>query len=349
MFTWASDDPGVGRTTWRWYRGVDGGFADPAVWRLPLPVAAWQSASTVVRDLDADARPDLLVWDGADWRWYRGVDGGFEAVSRPWALPEGIDHAPFGRLGDAAGETFEWDLRDLDGDGVPDLVVYVDDARPEVGQTVWRSWAGSATGFVGPERPWALPADGLDHWGSPRGAPWALVTLDRLPRPELVLRSEPADATVGTTLWRVWRAGPDGFVAPAEGFDLPTDYTPGFFEGVDGGLWTARDLDGDGALDLVVTESDDAAAVEPGRTEWHLHRGDRAWFDARPRSFELPPAYPVGTFAHAAGGHGPTIWGLTDVNGDDRPDVLVTSWDAGTFEGLGVRRWVAHVGVCAPQ
>ncbi|MEZ4454845.1 MAG: hypothetical protein R3B09_35670, partial [Nannocystaceae bacterium] len=190
---------------WEVYRGRDQGFADQAIaWMVPgdghdghglvttdgtpeLLGDAWWT----LLDVDGDARPELVItghssvfdgWIGRPpgyplkphWEVYASDDHGFAATPTTWALPEGgpagygyYTHAdkPW-YVGDPA-----WTTRDLDGDGVVDLVVTgvavdLDQGVPviaalgSVDEPHWEVYRGGVDGFAAEPIVWPVPVGG---------------------------------------------------------------------------------------------------------------------------------------------------------------------------------------------
>ena len=200
----AGDDPAVGKTKWRVYRNTGSGFATtPSDYALPTDYANGYfygtSGSTYcdsyngyarpayqVRDMTADGLPDLVVMEtctgslaGDDpavgktkWRVYAGGASGFASAPSDFALP--TEYAK-GYFYDTSGSTYcdsyngyarpAYQLRDMDADGRPDLVVTEtctgslagDD--PAAGKAYWLVHAGGANGFSTSPVEWCLPGD----------------------------------------------------------------------------------------------------------------------------------------------------------------------------------------------
>jgi hypothetical protein len=154
---------------------------------------------------------------------HRNTGAGF-GPAEDWLLPGGYPEGTFARTGATEDAELAWMLRDLTGDGVPDMVI-VRDARPEpateaVGTAIWTVYAGAAredgpkgVGFTGDALAFVLPT------GLPEGAlaspgdlsdaspAWALLDLDTDGRLDLVVTEwrGGTEEGVGETQWRVWK------------------------------------------------------------------------------------------------------------------------------------------------
>ncbi len=307
---------------WEVHRGGPGGFAAPAAWMLPQGVGLLgrglvdlEGAPTDVsdhgwalRDLDGDARPELIVtsiggFDGkilplgndAAPRWdvYRNTGEGFAGEPVAWSLPpapdgprilvvEGADPAPGG---------LAWSVVDLDIDGFADLAI---------------------TGRV--------PIQGFRVPGFPDSPHWE------------VHRGGPTGFSDVTTTWEVPQGGGkySGFAAPAGGGAADGDE-----------LWALLDLDGDGRRDLVVTgaqvdDADGAAAFTDGGAHWRVHRNSGSGFNLSYEPWAIPGEgggkggrgyyATVGGREAAGSTSGPydaTGWETVDVDGDGWLDLVV--------------------------
>jgi Domain of unknown function (DUF1929)/FG-GAP repeat len=215
-------------------------------------------ASIAVADLDADAHPDvvLLMCDAAV-----GRNGGYYRVGRglddAGVLTGGwTDWQPvpdwFSDENEAAGVA----VADVDGDGRPDLVVFMIDAPAGPNQGWFRvGWAlDPATGTVtGGWTAWQQVPDWFPSANA--GGDVTVADIDGDGRPDLVVlmvdappetnpnlgyyRSGPLEADGTVTHWRPWQALPD----------WP------FWEN-QGAAVAVADLDGDGHAELVVLAVD---------------------------------------------------------------------------------------------
>lgn len=308
------------------------------------PEAVGDDVWTLI-DLDGDGARDLVVTaaaykSGDGWVtrtlgfpqapfWeihYGGADGGFSGPEA-WLLPAGV--GLFGRgLVDVAGDAPDlsdhaWTLRDVDGDGRPELIVTAiggfdgaveplgDEAEPH-----WDVYRNTGIGFTSAPQPWLLPPGPdaprmLTVDGSvpgPGGVAWSLVDLDADGWSDLVITARVliagfvAPGFPDSPYWELHRGGPDGVAAEATPWALPPGggIYSGFAAPSGGGaadgdqLWALLDLDGDGAKELVVTgaQGDGAAGARvlsggPG-PHWRVHRSNGGGFAPSPETYAVP-------------------------------------------------------------
>jgi hypothetical protein len=324
-----------------------------------------------------------------------GAGGGSEPVCNgtqhdptvsEWPLPSyGLDANGDGMFRYVAGDPycpgggrFRYQLVELDGDGLSDLVVTEHcDADLDTGASQWRVHLNQGAGFTAEPTMWALPSYGLDANGDgmfryvasdpycPGGGRfrYQLVELNGDDRPDLVVTEHcDADVETGSSQWRVHMGGDAGFAAeptmwalPSYGLDANGDgmfryvasdpYCPG------GGRFRYQlvELNGDGKTDLVVTEHCDAD-METGFSQWRVHLNEGAGFAAEPTYWTLPSygrdANLDGMFRYVASdpycpAGGRLRYQLADLDGDGMTDLVITEQcDADMDTGLA--HWRLH-------
>jgi hypothetical protein len=250
------------------------------------------------------------------------------------------------------GREVDYELRDMNGDRQPDLVLRSACDDTTIGPLAWRVHFNTGTGFDANPTRFDLPL--------PRPPACALVELadaDGDLRPDLVTTSTCLDASVGTTRWILHRNNGAGFDAAAD-FTLPPAPVKGAFTRFESESLTAAcpggapayrtfDIDGDLKIDLVVPSACDDAFL--ATTTWRVYKGTGTGFDPTPSSFALPtfPApfrkmYADPRRGTADCGASPLArsYELADFDGDFAPDLLVTQQcnDA----TVGSTRWLFY-------
>ncbi|MCB9779395.1 MAG: hypothetical protein H6742_12585 [Alphaproteobacteria bacterium] len=306
---------------------------------------------------------------------------GFAHEATEWRLPAAYGNdgtLPFNQLSkdsDCSIDRPEHLVRDLDGDGRPDLVISALCYDDEVGETLWRVHKGEAGGFADDAADWTLPIleSHIDAGGHPGindtvGACYAydqrefVFDLVGDAHPDLVVTGLDERSSVGDLFWLVYEATADGFPAAATGtWVLPDDYSgdldmpfacvsgdeecshppeaPGFSTG---------DLTGDGVLDLVITDACDDTTV--GTDHWWVYAGEEGGFDrTTPLRWALPPGYGDGTRPpfdepnyNGVADDGAPGHALLDLTGDGQVDLVVVEDEAD--DAVGATVWRVHVG-----
>jgi hypothetical protein len=199
-----------------------------------------------------------------------------------------------------------YSMTDMDADGKPDLVFTERNALPGIGTSKWQVFPNTGTGFGAP-MDFVLPGMGAEPSRTPfaqladnesilgmldanRNSVMAYATtdLDGDRMPDLVITERNAVAGVGTARWQVFPNTGTGFGEPFD-FALPAvgaEATRTPFaqladnESILGMLdanrnsviaYATTDLDGDGKVDLVLTERNKEAGVGVGR--WQVFNG----------------------------------------------------------------------------
>jgi hypothetical protein len=270
-----------------------------------------------------------------------------------YALPSGFGTDGLDDLSkDTGGVCLEgelsYGLRDLTGDLRPDLVVADDCDLDGIGTGSWRVYPAEANGF-GAAIDWALPVgfgvDALDDLAKDSGGAcfeseisYGLVDMNGDERPDLVVADACDFEGVGTTHWLVYENHGDGFAAIAQSWALPPAYT---FDDLDdlaaddaGGCavgelsFGLEDMDGDLRPDLVVSDACDLEGT--GSDDWLVYRNEGDGFASAAIGWALPSGFgfdALDDLEKDDGGLcalGELSYGLRDMDGDLRPDLVVT-------------------------
>ncbi len=329
-YSWFSRTMGYpGAPYWQVYLGQDDGFANaPLAWPVPSdglqehgfisPQGTPQQPGDpywMLLDLDGDERPELVLtgrakgdpddWVGRAmgypntpfWEVYRNEGDGFAAMPTNWMLPLGGPDGSgyFTAEGEAqvVGDP-KWEVRDLDSDGYPDLLVtgkalsLNDDGllvralgSPE--NPYWEIHYGAQGGFSTKPKAWMVPVGGFKNGGFFRSEAmpkkigddcWRLRDLDGDGLEDLVITARASDINgvdwVGKALgfpdmphWVVFPNKGEGFSRTGMQWPVPhgglaeqgfIDFS-GRAQGPGGQSWDTFDLNGDGRLELVVTSN----------------------------------------------------------------------------------------------
>jgi hypothetical protein len=166
-------------------------------------------------------------------------------------------------------------------------------------------------------------------------------------KPDLVLTETCSDATVGTTHWLVYANTGSGFSTSPTTFTLPKlDLALTSMSGANTACsgspsqkWATFDLLGSGKPALVVTETCTDATV--GATHWLVYANSGSGFASTPATFALPtldlPLTSVGGANTACSGSPSQEWSSLDLNGDHRPDLVLT--ETCSDASVGATHW----------
>ncbi|MCP4808473.1 MAG: VCBS repeat-containing protein [Proteobacteria bacterium] len=289
---------GVGDSSWMVYTNNGSGFdTSGTTWSLPVGFPSgtfWQATDSstsspnwTLMDIDGDGAPELVVteYDGieglGDTRWlvYSNTGSGWSSTGDTFSLPTGFPAGQFSLSYDSSTSSPNWAVRDMDGDGLLEMLVTYYEGFEGVGTTHWFVYAGDSGGFDSVSTSWDLPVgytDGYFRSGYDTGTDslnWALTDLHGDGVDDLVIQYEAisgANAKVGTTKWLVHENEGTGFASAPDNWLLPNGYTDGAFmsSSMSSGsaYYRLADMNGEGLDDLLVTwRSDDETT---GLSEW---------------------------------------------------------------------------------
>jgi hypothetical protein len=330
----------------------------------PLPLLTGETACAqagaldwFLADFDEDGRIDLAVTGACDdvsvgttrWLVYPNTGTGFGA-----ALSYAIPQAALGCASFA--------LADVDADGALDLVVTSLCTDATVGTSRWLvyrniggTFASSATTFALPSgaATGAFDAMESDAADCSKGKPaFAFFDVTGDAFADLVVTTACDDASVGVSKWRVYPGSASGLGA-ATSFVLPGGAAFGApFSGtvscsttqLQAPGYTLTDFDGDGKVDLLVTQSCTDASI--GTSSWLVYANGGAAFASSPTVIALPnfggeatPAFPIASGATSCA-VGTLRWALADEDGDFKPDLIVTGTCSSAPLAAGV--WLVY-------
>jgi hypothetical protein len=333
---------------WQVYLNTGSGFATTATnWSIPtggfqgassgswgynftsgsgLAQAVQNSQTWSTIDINGDAKPDLVVTAQNDasgyskvfnvttspyWNVYLNNGSSFASSPTVWSVPSGgLQGASSGSWGfftlggsglaQAVANSQSWGIADMDGDGKPDLVVTAQNDASIYTKTFglpstpyWKVYSNTGTGFSGSPITWNVPVGGYEssagNWGF--------------------------NAFGGSAL----------------------SSTQANFQS-----WSTVDLNGDKKPDLIVSAQNDAS----GNTQifnatsspyWKMYVNTGSGFSASPNNWSVPvggyqSVPPVGFCELSGSGEANAqpnfqTWSTTDINGDDKADLVVTAND----------------------
>ncbi len=284
------------------------------------------------------------------WEVFLCSTAGFSESASIWSIPdEAFARTSRCTVGDGC-----WDLADMTGDGIADLIQSSEPGSfgpfDDGSSPYWRVYAASVAGYAAQPALWAVPTNehtfGFFRTESVnRGLFWRLIDLDGDDRVELV-QTCPYEPSVvpevyfreGHSAWHVFRAETSGFAGQSS-WDVPlASHAGGFFASArsdENHQWSTVDIDGDGSPDLVHTANSAAAnpAVwgSPDSDQWKVYRGGNGGFSDSVVSWRVPDSGTISGFFGVSVSNGGEQWSLLDLDGDGQVE-LVQAADPETGE-----------------
>lgn len=328
-------------------------------------------------DITGDGRVDVVVTDtclddavGSDyWMVYPGSEGGFRPGVE-WPLP-----AEYGDLTFATTFTDRtycdgydiprWSLVDLNGDALVDVVATSTCGDAAAGVEHWRVNLNDGSGFGPFAVEWPLPTEYSEFTFDTTGSAsvfcdggydiplWSLLDLTGDGLVDVVATKTCTDAAAGVDHWLVNENTGSGFAPVAAEWALPTEYgeftfdntysSSEYCDGYSVPRWSLFDLTGDGFVDVVATTTCTDPTV--GEDHWLVNVNDGVGFAAAVE-WALPIGYGQHTFGGTytdgtyCDGYDVPHWGLIDLTGDGRLDVVAT--DTCSDDGAGTDHWLVN-------
>ena len=285
-----------------------------------------------------------------------GRFGGARTLDLPTPIPAGLSQNIIRRTDFYPNWTqgSSWhSLRDLDGDGRPELIQTADDHRDgshvfrDQAGAFWKVWRSQATGFNGQFTRWTVPDSGLNDgfftltWA--RGQRWfTVMDLDGDGRSDLVQTADPArdgghvwsDQT--GAYWKVWLGQAQGFAPTHRRWPVPAS---GLSDGFFFTHWTmgersfsTLDMNGDGRVDMVQTADPQRAGgyvhTDENGAFWRVWLNDGNRFSEHGQRWSVPDSGLADGFFTPWYQQGERGFATMDLTGDGLPDLIQTADNA---------------------
>ncbi len=346
---------------------------------------ASETPSFSVVDLDGDGLRDIVVTEDpcddardigiSKWLLYKNTGSSHDSTAIDWPIP--ADYGPeaidlTASFNDCGSDTPAFSLLDLDGDGLQDLVVTelaCDDPADTVGVTEWLLYRNNGAGFETTADSWPIPdeygPEAIDRLSSNNDCPaqtpsFVTTDLDGDALPDIVVMEDACDDArdVGVSKWLLYKNNGAGFDITPVDWPVPATYGPEAMDqygspnncAFDTPAFMTRDLNGDGLVDLAITEAPcDDAGDTLGIDMWSVHLSDGSGFAVTPIDWSIPADYgpealDVGASANDCAGSTPAF-STRDADGDGLPDLLVTEAPCdGQGDNIGVDHWLLYAG-----
>ncbi|MDO7876033.1 T9SS type A sorting domain-containing protein [Hymenobacter sp. ASUV-10] len=328
-----------------------------------------------------------------------GAGQGFPLTATTWAVPASANASPgsgtygfldFSTNTDVANDR-SWDVFDINGDSRPDIVVSgagTGTRRDVVGGAAnphWEVYLSSGSGFATTATTWAVPPSqlagagaygfyGLHNTTSGVGRRiWDVLDINGDHRPDIVATGVGTGSFyeviggVANPHWEIFLNTGTGFAPIATDWPVPPTAntgsgTYGFgttsFNGIaqNRRSWSLFDVNGDTRPDIVVTSVGNGTSRDvlggPAAPHWDVYLNTGTGFATTATTWVVPPsmnAGPNGFYLPAVTNTGISqrSWSTFDLNGDNRPDIVVTSEGDGTTRdvlgGAAAPHWEAYL------
>ena len=341
-------------------------------------------------DLDGDHRDELIIADACDdsgvgdigethWEVFTNDGTAHPGPAADWPLPG----AAFG-----GAETFDarskeancigdtqpaYDIIDIDGDDLPELVVTESCTDDDVGVVHWLVFENTGTGFSNTATTWEVPgarfgslhntSEDEDCGGD--GTPaHDLLDMDGDGRLDLLVTQDCSDLEVGEDHWLWFKNIGTAFADNPGEFALPGDIylgdgnfldtsAPVLCNGiVESPSFDVFDLDGDGLVDLIVTDECDAGGNGMvGENHWNVFFHAGVGFSPVAFEWDVPgtdydggETFELTSQAQDCGGTDQKpLYATIDMDGNGRPDLLILDeCDSGGGGDVGERWWTLY-------
>ena len=245
---------GLGESTWRVFFNDGAAFAANGT-DIAIPGAAYAGNESIddlssdlecfgtnedepaygLRDLNGDGLLDLVITETcvagsgtgeSSWEVYFNVGGAFDAAATTWSVPGSqypgaMTFERFAEAQDCAGVNDQptYELLDLNGDGLPELVILDacdTGARGDIGEVYWAFYPNTGTGFDASSARWDIPGrlfrgpESLDAIAGTltcqtglEKPEYAVLDLDGDAAVDIVVLDLCNDTVVGETQWNL--------------------------------------------------------------------------------------------------------------------------------------------------
>ncbi|MBL0048692.1 MAG: T9SS type A sorting domain-containing protein [Bacteroidetes bacterium] len=277
-----------------------------------------------VTDINADGKPDLVVTSenltantstvfgtapNLYWKVYLNTGTGFSTTASNWAVPIGglkngatnlgFYLSAYSTAANYSLNSQNWNLMDINADGKPDLVVTSENLTSNTSTVYsaasnpyWKVYLNNGSGFSTVASNWTVPMGGLKNGANNLG------------------------------------------------FYLTAYYTAASYA-LNSQNWNLMDINGDGLSDLVVTSenltANNATVFSPtSNPYWKVYLNNGSGFSTAPSNWAVPVGglkngannlgfYLAGFSTAASYSLNSQNWNVMDMNGDNKPDLVVTS------------------------